>query len=154
MVFYMQEALKLAAFAARQGEVPVGVVIVDSLKKKIIAKAANDCEAKANSLRHAEIIAINRACRKMKSKTLNGCYIYVTLEPCAMCAAAISYARLSRIYYAASDVKFGAIENGVRIFNSPSCLFKPEIYGGILAQESQKLLKEFFKSVRYTHRTT
>ena len=146
----MHEALKLAEIAAKLGEVPVGTVIVDPLKKKIIARAANDCEAKANPLRHAEIVAINKACKKMKSKTLRECHIYVTLEPCAMCAAAISYAKLSRIYYGASDKKFGAIENGVRIFNSSSSLFKPEIYSGILLEESKELLKKFFSSIRKT----
>ncbi|NRA74279.1 MAG: nucleoside deaminase [Rickettsiales bacterium] len=144
----MKEALKLATKAAELGEVPVGAVIVNPLEKKIIAKAANDCESERNPLRHAEIIAINKACETIGSKTLKGCYIYVTLEPCVMCAAAISYARLSRIYYGASDKKFGAIENGSRLFSKSSCLFKPEIYGGILAEESEEILKGFFASIR------
>jgi len=148
MNFYMQEALKLAVKAARQGEVPVGAVVVDAVEKKIIAEGFNCCEAKATPLKHAEMIAIDEACKKKNSKSLNDCHIYVTLEPCAMCAAAISYARLSRIYYGAADKKFGAIENGVRIFNSKSSLFKPEIYGGIAAEESEELLKSFFKSIR------
>ena len=148
MVFYMQEALKLASKAAEQGEVPIGAIIIDSREKKIIAQNFNRCESESNALKHAEIIAIDEACKMRKTKNLNGCYIYVTLEPCAMCAAAISYARLSRIYYGAADKKFGAIENGVRIFNSSSSLFKPEIYGGILEGESKELLKNFFRSKR------
>jgi len=144
----MQEALKLATKAAKKKEVPVGAIIVDPIENKIIARGFNCCESTKSPLNHAEIIAITKACKKKNSKNLSGCHIYVTLEPCAMCAAAISYARLSRIYYGASDAKFGAIENGVRIFNSTSHLFKPEIYGGILAKESQELLQNFFKSVR------
>ena len=148
MIFYMQEALKLAIKATEQGEVPIGAVIIDPSEKKIIAKGFNCCEVEANPLKHAEMIVINKACKKRKTKSLKGCHIYVTLEPCAMCAAAISYVRLSRIYYGAADKKFGAIENGVRIFNSTSSLFKPEIYSGILAEESEELLKNFFRSKR------
>jgi cytosine deaminase len=144
----MMEALKVAQKAASQGEVPVGAVIVDPKDNRIIAKGYNSCEALANPLKHAEIIAIDKACKKVGSKNLNGYHLYVTLEPCAMCATAISYARLSRVYYGAPDKKFGAIENGARIFHSTNTLYKPEIYGGILAQESQDLLKGFFKSLR------
>jgi tRNA(adenine34) deaminase len=148
MVFYMQEALKLAQKAALQGEVPVGAVIVDPDNNTILARGFNCCETMLNPLKHAEIMAIDKACKARKSKNLSGCHIYVTLEPCAMCAAAISYVKLSRIYYGATDNKFGAIESGPRLFNSTSSLFKPEIYGGILAKESQDVLKAFFKPLR------
>jgi tRNA(adenine34) deaminase len=143
----MKEALKLAQKAASQGEVPVGAVIVDPKENKIIARAYNSCETLANPLKHAEMIAIDKACKKVGSKNLKGYHLYVTLEPCAMCATAISYARLSRVYYGATDKKFGAIESGVRIY-STAALYKPEIYSDILAQESQDLLKEFFQFLR------
>jgi tRNA(Arg) A34 adenosine deaminase TadA len=148
MNFYMEQCLKLASYAASKGEVPVGAIIFDSIENKIIARASNCCEALGNSLKHAEMLVIDKACKKRKSKNLSGCHIYVTLEPCGMCATAISYARISRIYYGATDKKFGAIESGPRIFNSTSSLFKPDIYGGIMSEECQNLLKDFFKPLR------
>lgn len=145
---YMQRALALAKIAAQQGEVPVGAVIVNAKNGEVISKAYNQCEALQNSTTHAEMVAIKEACSKLQSKFLDTCYIYITLEPCLMCAAALSYARIARIYYGASDTKFGAIENGPRIFCSKSALYKPEVYSGILEEESRALLKEFFCNLR------
>ena len=145
---YMKSALELARKAFDEGEVPVGAVIVDAATNKIIAEGYNQCEARCNATHHAEILAITEACRIKQNKFLEGCHMYVTLEPCLMCATAISYARISRIYYGAADHKFGAIENGPRIFCGKGILYKPEIYSGIMADEGALLMKDFFKALR------
>jgi len=144
----MELALELAHEGAHNMEVPVGAVIIDA-DKKILARAHNQVEKQNDPTCHAEMLVIRDATRILKSKSLSGCSIYVTLEPCAMCSSAISYARISRLYYGASDEKFGSIENGVRIFQSDSSLFVPEIYGGILISESTKLIKDFFLKKRF-----
>jgi cytosine deaminase len=145
----MSRALALARKARQLGEVPVGAVIVDHVTDEVISECHNLCEGSCNPLAHAELLAITHACEVKQSKTLNTCYIYITMEPCAMCATAISYARISRIYYGAADVKFGAIENGFRIFYQDHCsLYKPDIHSGILAEESRALLQSFFKDLR------
>lgn len=146
--FFMQEALKQAEIAFSKNEVPVGAVIVDRENQKIISKSYNNTEEKNNALYHAEIIAINEACRIISSKNLSNYDIYVTLEPCAMCAAAIAHSRLKRLFYGASDSKHGAVESNLRYFNSKACFHRPDIYSGIFAEDSALLMKEFFKKIR------
>jgi tRNA(Arg) A34 adenosine deaminase TadA len=145
---FMQLALSEAQLAFDQGEVPVGCVIVDPVRGAVIASAHNLCEQEKNANLHAEILAINEACKILDSKNLSDLDLYVTLEPCTMCASAIANSRIGRIYYGAADEKQGAVENGVRFFTSDSCFHRPEIYSGIKSQESEDLLKEFFKSIR------
>jgi tRNA(adenine34) deaminase len=142
----MQLALDQAKIAFAKDEVPVGAVIVEN--GKVIAKAYNQNRFLNDPTAHAEILAIRMAAEFKKSSRLDGCDLYVTLEPCAMCAAAISLAKIKRLYYAASDKKFGAVENGLNFFASESCFFKPEIYHGFFEEESKKMLLDFFKSKR------
>ncbi|WP_341752338.1 MULTISPECIES: nucleoside deaminase [unclassified Candidatus Tisiphia] len=144
----MEEALKQAQFALNENEIPVGAVIVNRISNKVIAKAHNIVEQTKNPLLHAEIVAINQSCQILSSKNLSDCDMYVTLEPCTMCAAAISFARIGRLFYAANDPKQGGVENGGRFFNSKSCFYHPEIYSGFSAEISENLMKEFFKKVR------
>lgn len=146
--FFMREALKQAEIAFNKNEVPVGVVIVDRENQKIISKSYNSTEEKNNALYHAEIIAINEACKIISSKNLSDYDIYVTLEPCAMCATAIAHSRLKRLFYGASDSKHGAVESNLRYFNSKACFHRPEICSGIFAEDSALLMKEFFKKIR------
>lgn len=143
----MLQAFSEAQAAADRGEVPVGAVIVDSYGKQIAA-AGNLTLLLKDPTAHAEMLAIRMAAQALGSERLIDCDLYVTLEPCAMCAAAISFARIRRIYFAASDEKMGAIENGPRFFNQPTCHHAPEVYGGIGEGEAQALLKDFFKSRR------
>lgn len=145
---FMDFALSQAKLAAAQGEVPVGCVVVDRVSGEVIASAHNLCEQKKNANLHAEILAINEACKILDSKNLSDLDLYVTLEPCTMCASAIANARIGRIYYGAADEKQGAVENGVRFFTAGSCMHRPEIYSGVKSEESEELLKEFFKSLR------
>jgi tRNA(adenine34) deaminase len=135
----MQAALAQAKAAAADGEVPVGCVIARG--GAIIAKARNRTIADRDPTAHAEMLAI-------RSERLGDCDLYVTLEPCAMCAAAIAFARIRRLYYAAADPKGGAVENGVRFFASPTCHHRPDIYGGIGEAEAAALLQEFFRARR------
>jgi tRNA(adenine34) deaminase len=146
---YMSISLELAKEAADKGDIPVGAVIVDPSTDTIITKSHNRANIDRDPTLHAEIICIKEACEIKGSKLLQGYDIYITLEPCAMCAAAISYARLSRIYFGAFDSKFGAIENGVRLFESDSAIFVPEIYGGIMEKENVELLQSFFSTKRH-----
>ncbi|MGX6960390.1 MAG: nucleoside deaminase [Rickettsia endosymbiont of Pentastiridius leporinus] len=146
--FFMEQALKQAEIAFSKNEVPVGAVIVDRLNQKIIASSHNNTEEKNNALYHAEIITINEACKITSSKNLSGYDIYVTLEPCAMCAAAIAHSRLKRLFYGALDPKHGAVESNLRYFNSKACFYRPEIYGEILAEPSALLMQKFFKNMR------
>jgi tRNA(adenine34) deaminase len=135
-----------ARAAGERGEVPVGAAIVrDGV---IIARAGNQTLADRDPTAHAEIVAIRRACLAEASERLSGCDIYVTLEPCAMCAVAISFARLKRLYFAAYDPKGGAVEHGTRFFAEPSCHHAPEIYGGIRESEAAEMLKSFFVALR------
>lgn len=147
---FMQEALIEARRAAAAGEVPVGALIVH--KGKIIAKAHNQTRGSKNfppdPTAHAEIRAIRLACAALSAERLAECDLYVSLEPCAMCAAAISFARIRRLYYGAGDIKGGAVEHGSRFFHSASCFHAPEFYSGLSEQESAAILKEFFHSKR------
>lgn len=145
---HMARALENALFAQANGDVPVGAVIVNRETDELIASGYNKVEAQSNPLRHAELIAIESACKKLKTKNLSEYDMYVTLEPCAMCASAISHAKIGRLFYGASDTKGGAIENGVRFFTQETCMHRPEVYNGILAEESSEMLKLFFENLR------
>lgn len=145
---FMSLAFEEAEKAASLGEVPVGCVIVERVSRQVVARAHNMSEQGKNANLHAEIIAINEACRVLSSKNLSELDIYVTLEPCTMCASAISNARIKRLYYGASDEKQGAVENGVRFFTSTSCLHRPEIYSGIQSPRSERMLRDFFIQLR------
>lgn len=141
-------AIALAKQASRNNEVPVGVVIVDSATDKMIASASNRSEELNDPTAHAEMLAIKQATKIKGEARLVDCDMYVTLEPCPMCAQAISFARIRRLYYGASDAKGGGVENGAKVFNAASCHHKPEVYSGIGATECGQLLKEFFKEKR------
>ncbi len=143
---FMKEALNQAKIAFEKDEVPVGAVVVE--EGKIIAVAHNQNLQLNDPTAHAEILAIRKAAEIKKSARLDGCDLYVTLEPCGMCAAAISLARIRRIYYAVSDEKFGAVENGSRFFSSSSCHHVPEIYSEIGETEAKDLLVKFFRLKR------
>ncbi len=144
---YMKVALEEAKFAFALGEVPVGSVIV--FKGQIIAKAHNLVEKYKNPLMHAEMIAISRACAVLKQKYLYNCDLYTTLEPCCMCASSISLARMQRLFYGASDSKYGAIENDLSFFKRADSSYKrPEIYESICAEESKELSRAFFQNLR------
>ena len=144
----MEIALREAKSAVSGDEVPVGAVIVEGNTGKIIAQASNRVEQLHDSTAHAEMLAIRKACAILGQKRLEGCDIYVTLEPCAMCAGAISHARLRRLYFGAMDIKSGAVENGIKFFEHPTCHHAPEIYGGIREIESHQLLTAFFQNKR------
>jgi tRNA(Arg) A34 adenosine deaminase TadA len=138
----MARALGAAREAAMRGEVPVGAVVVRD--GRILAAAGNAPRELNDPSAHAEILAIRRACEAVGDERLTGCDLYVTLEPCTMCAAAISFARIRRLYFGAPDPKGGAVEHGVRFFAAPTCHHAPEVYGGIREQEAAALLREFF----------
>ena len=142
----MQMALSEARKAYDKGEVPVGCVIVHN--QQVIARAHNLVQYNKNPNAHAEILAINEACQYLNSKNLAECNLYVTLEPCTMCASAISNARIKGLYYGAADAKQGAVENGVQFFAAESCMHRPEIYSGLMHQESEELLLRFFAKLR------
>ena len=143
----MEEALGEAERAAQLGETPIGAVIV-APNGEIAGRGHNIIIAASDPTGHAEIIAIRQACLAAKSERLPGYDLYVTLEPCAMCAAAISFARIRRLYFGAADKKGGAVENGVRFFSSPTCHHAPEVYGGIGEGRSAALLRDFFRKLR------
>jgi tRNA(adenine34) deaminase len=142
----MDLALAEARAALAVGEVPVGCVIVRD--GEVIARAGNRTVSDRDPTGHAELIAIRQAAAALAAERLSDCDLYVTLEPCAMCAAAASFARIRRLYYGAADPKGGAVENGVRFFDSPSCHHRPEVYGGIGEAEASVLLKDFFRQRR------
>jgi len=143
----MEEALGEAERAAQLGETPIGAVIV-APNGEIAGRGHNLIIAASDPTGHAEIIAIRKACLAAKSERLPGYDLYVTLEPCAMCAAAISFARIRRLYFGAADEKGGAVEHGVRFFSSPTCHHAPEVYGGIAEGRSAALLRDFFRKLR------
>ena len=143
---FMDLALKAAEKAGNSGEVPIGCVIVQD--GKVVAAASNRTLTDRDPTAHAEILAIRDAARKLGSERLTDCDLYVTLEPCTMCAGAISFARIRRLYYGAADPKAGAVESGVRFFASPTCHHVPEIYSAVGDNEAAALLKEFFKARR------
>ncbi|SHG86103.1 tRNA(Arg) A34 adenosine deaminase TadA [Cognatiyoonia sediminum] len=143
---YMDVALEEARAAANRGEVPVGAVIVGP--EGIIAQAGNQTRELNDPTAHAEVLAIRAACQALGQERLSGCDLYVTLEPCPMCAAAISNARIGRLYYGASDPKSGGVAQGPRVFSHSQCHHVPEVYDGIAAENSEQLLKEFFAERR------
>jgi len=144
----MEQAFAAAERAAESGEVPVGATLIDPATGEILAVAGNATERLADPTAHAEILAIRAACAAAGSPRLPGIDLYVTLEPCAMCAAAISAARIARVYFAAYDVKGGAVDHGIRFFEQPTCLHRPETYGGIGEARAAALLKDFFRQRR------
>lgn len=142
----MQRALALARDSAAAGEVPIGAVIVKD--GVVIAAAHNSPRTDHDPTAHAEIMAIRAAARALGDERLTGCELWVTLEPCAMCAGAIAHARIARLYYAAADPKGGAVEHGARVFDQPQCLHRPEVYSGIAEAEAAELLRAFFRERR------
>jgi tRNA(adenine34) deaminase len=142
----MQRALAAARAAADSGEVPIGAVIVKD--GVVIAEAHNSPRSDNDPTAHAEITAIRRAAKVLGDERLTDCELWVTLEPCAMCAGAIGHARIARLYYAASDPKGGAVEHGARVFEQPQCLHRPEVYSGIGEAEAAAMLKGFFRERR------
>ncbi|MGX0974825.1 tRNA(adenine34) deaminase [Roseovarius sp. MBR-51] len=144
---HMETALDEARAAALRGEVPVGAVIV-APSGVIVARAGNRTRELSDPTAHAEILAIRAACAALGSERLTGHDLYVTLEPCAMCASAIAAARIARLYYGAADPKSGGVAMGARVFSHPQCHHVPEIYDGIAATESETLLKTFFRDRR------
>jgi tRNA(adenine34) deaminase len=143
---FMELALQEARAAQAAGEVPIGCVVVRD--GAIIAKAGNRTIRDHDPTAHAELLAIRAAAQALGNERLDGCDLYVTLEPCAMCAGAVSFARVRRLYYGAADPKGGAVDNGVRFFASPTCHHAPEVYGGMDEQKASVLLHEFFKARR------
>lgn len=139
---FMAMALKEAEAAAARGEVPVGAVVASG--DTIIAVAGNRTRELGDPTAHAEMLAIRDACRELSSERLGGHDLYVTLEPCMMCAGAISFARLRRLYFGAADEKGGAVINGVRFFASPTCHHAPDVYAGLAESDASSLLKGFF----------
>jgi tRNA(adenine34) deaminase len=140
----MEQALAEAAHAATAGEVPVGAVLIEHASGKVLAAAGNRVEALHDPTAHAELLVLRAGAAALKTPRLEACDLYVTLEPCAMCAAAISFARIRRLYFGAYDPKGGAVEHGARFFTLPTCHHRPEIYGGIEEQRAAALLKDFF----------
>ena len=143
----MNVALEEAAKALERGEVPIGAVIVENFGN-IVARAGNETRARLDPSAHAEVLAIREACTVLKTERLVNCDIYVTLEPCAMCAALIANARIRRIYFAASDPKSGGIQQGARIFDRKQTHHVPEIYSGIGEEKAAELLRNFFSKKR------
>jgi len=143
----MARALAQARSAAERGEVPIGAVIVGP-DGEVLAEAGNRTEGDRDPTAHAELLAIRAAAARLGAPRLVECDLYVTLEPCPMCAQAISFARLRRLYYGAADPKGGGVEHGPRIFNQPTCHHRPEVYAGIAEGEAGELLRDFFKARR------
>jgi tRNA(adenine34) deaminase len=142
----MARALALAEFGADAGEVPVGAVVTRD--GAIVGEGCNRPRALHDPTAHAEILAIRAAAAALGSERLEGCDLWVTLEPCAMCAGAIAHARIARLYYAAPDPKGGAVEHGARVFEPPQCLHRPEVYSGIGERQAAALLRGFFAARR------
>lgn len=145
-VSFMADALAEARAAAGRGEVPVGAVIVSA--GQIVARAGNRTLELKDPTAHAELLAIRQAAAALGSERLTGCDMWVSLEPCAMCAAAISFARIRRLYYGAADPKMGGVEHGPGFFQQPTCHHRPEVYPGIAEREAAELLRDFFAARR------
>jgi len=143
---FMRQAIELAANAAGEGEVPVGALVVRD--GKVIATGTNAMRSTSDPTAHAEIVAIRRAADLLGNQRLDGCDLWVTLEPCAMCAGAISHARIARLYYAAPDPKGGGVEHGARVFARETCHHRPEIYAGIGEAQASAMLRAFFVTRR------
>ena len=145
---FMDLALAQARAAAAAGEVPVGAVLVEVASGRVLAETRNRIEELRDPTAHAELLAIRAGAALLDSPRLPACDLYVTLEPCPMCAGAIAFARLRRVYYGAADPKGGAVDHGVRLFEQPTCHHRPEVYGGIGEGEAAELLRQFFRSRR------
>lgn len=145
---YMQKALDLAKLSAIKDEIPVGCLIVNSTTGEIIASAHNLSQHSEDATAHAEILAIRQACQILKQNRLWDMDMYVTLEPCTMCAAAISFARIKNLYFGAYDEKGGAVTNGIKFYEQKTCHHKPNVVGGILEKDCSQILKDFFKNKR------
>lgn len=143
---FMEEALREARGAAERGEIPVGAVLV--VDGQVIARSGNRTRIDNDVTAHAEIAVIREAAQRLGQERLSGADLYVTLEPCTMCAGAISFARIRRLYYGAEDAKGGAVDNGVRFFCQPTCHHVPEVYSGLAETEAAELLTDFFRSKR------
>jgi tRNA(adenine34) deaminase len=146
MPSFMEQALAEARAAGEGGEVPIGCVIVR--EGAVIARARNATIAARDPTAHAEMLAIRAAAAALASERLLDCDLYVTLEPCPMCAAAVSFSRIRRLYYGAADPKGGAVESGVKLYASPTCHHRPEVYAGIAEREAAALLQDFFRARR------
>jgi tRNA(adenine34) deaminase len=144
----MQRALDLAAAAAEAGEAPIGALVVDPATGEIVAESHNQPIGLHDPTGHAEILALRTAAAKLGNYRLPGLTLYVTLEPCAMCAGAISHARIGRVVYGAADEKGGAVDNGPRFFTQPTCHSRPSVTSGVLAAQSSEMLKAFFRARR------
>jgi tRNA(Arg) A34 adenosine deaminase TadA len=144
----MRIALEAAQAAATSGETPVGAVIFDPASGEVVATGANQPIGAHDPTAHAEIVAIRAAAQKLGNYRLTGLTLVVTLEPCAMCAGAISHARIGRLVFGAEDPKGGAVVNGPRFFDQPTCHWRPDVEGGVLAEESSAMLKAFFRARR------
>jgi len=145
---FMALALESAARAARRREIPVGAVIVEAASGRVVVQRSNRVISRRDPTAHAELRAIRAAAARLGSERLMGCDIYVTLEPCPMCAQAIAFARLRRLYFAAYDPKGGGVEHGPRIFTQSTCHHRPEVYGGVAEQAAAALLRQFFRERR------
>ena len=143
---FMDLALKAAENAAKSGEVPIGCVVVRD--NSVIATAGNRTLSDRDPTAHAELLAIREAARRLGSERLTDCDLYVTLEPCTMCAGAISFARIRRLYYGTPDPKGGAVDSGVRFFASPTCHHRPDVYPSVGESAAAALLRDFFKARR------
>jgi len=143
---FMDLALEQAKACEARGEIPVGAVIIRD--NQVVAQAGNRIVELKDTTAHAEVLAIRAASEILGNERLIDCDLYTTLEPCTMCAAAISYARIRRLYYGAEDVKFGGVDNGVRFYHAASCHHRPEVYGGINEAEAANMLKAFFRARR------
>jgi tRNA(Arg) A34 adenosine deaminase TadA len=146
----MRIALAEAQAAADRGEAPIGAVVADPSTGEVIARAGNAPISRADPTAHAEILALREAAAKLGNYRLTGLTLVVTLEPCAMCAGAISHARIGRVLYGAEDPKGGAVIHGPRFFEQPTCHWRPEIDGGLFAEESSEMLRGFFRERRKT----
>lgn len=144
----MRIALEAAQAAAAAGETPVGAVIVDPATGEVVAVGANQPIGSHDPTAHAEVVAIREAARKRGNYRLTDLTLFVTLEPCAMCAGAISHARIGRVVFGAEDAKGGAVVNGPRFFDQPTCHWRPKVEGGVMADESSAMLKAFFRARR------
>lgn len=145
---YMDRAIAAAEEAAARGEVPVGAVLVDPASGEVLAEAGNEVESAADPTAHAEILAIRRAAAQRGEPRLAGCDLYVTLEPCAMCASAIAHARIRRLVFGAYDPKGGGVEHGARVFAQPTCHHRPEVVGGVQESRCGAMLRSFFAERR------
>ena len=144
----MRIALDMAQDAAARGEAPIGAVVIDPKTGEVVAKAGNSPISLSDPTAHAEILALREAAAKLGNYRLTGLELFVTLEPCAMCAGAISHARIGRVVFGTDDAKGGGVVHGARVFDQPTCHWRPAVEGGVLAEESAGLLKGFFRARR------